>query len=215
MADTYDRRRPFRESGYSAYLDDEWTDRDTGEVQGVGQDSLQREVQALAMVLCGEGPANAATAKDNLNAEPEERIGPQATALLRNAPSGNISPFRGSAQDAMPKRLVAAGQGIGWELLCSAKPRLRAIVTLANSVQDVPWRTILLNSNQRLKADYEQPLSRGRTYREVTLVKGPLKDTLIIGLPAVVRHRGTSKKLSQAIFRELATRVDYHGLAVS
>ena len=46
-ADTDDPDRPFREEGYSAYLDDDWQD------SGVGRSEFQLAVQGIAMIMTG------------------------------------------------------------------------------------------------------------------------------------------------------------------
>ena len=209
VADSDARRRGFREPGYSAYLDDTWVGSSKR-----GQDSLQREVQALAMILCGAKVDEALDAKNDLGAEPEERVGREAAALLRSTPSGNIIPFRCSKLAEVPIRLRVKGPQIGWDSLCLARPELRVIVTLANTVNDFPWRTLLKKGGQRPGSYYEKPVHKKlrRTYREVELDRGPLEGVLVIGLPAVVYHRGNVPDLSKNMFKELAKRVREHGL---
>ena len=217
-ADSEDRNRPFREVGYSAYLDDKWPhrrDRQSGILQGAGQDSLQREVQGLAMILCGATATEALAAKSDLTRKRERRIGAEATDLLRNAPSGNIIPFRGSKLSDVPIRLRLKGQRIGWELLCLARPKLRVIVTLANTAKGLPWSALLSESGRSPGSYHEESVHEGlrRTYREVRLARGPLKEALIIGLPAVVYHRGENDELSRSMFEVLERRVKHHGLS--
>ena len=212
VADSDDRNRPFREVLYSAYLDDKWHARRSKVLQEAGQDNLQKEIQSLAMILCGSSAAEAMKAKAIMGA-PHERISQEAIDLLYNSPSGNIIPFRSSKLEQLPPNLRDMGEGIGWKLLCLAKPH--TIITLANNPNRIPWRTIITKSNQRTKIDYDVPLDEKlkRNYREVRLVSGPLSGTLMIGLPAVVYHRGDNNELSKKMFEELAKRVQHHGLA--
>ena len=117
-ADKANQDRPFREPLYSAYLDDEWDGNPRG------QSDLQRVVQGLAMVLTGANPTDAISAIKNLNMVPEDRVGAKAEALLRNAPSGNIIPFRGSNLNRdVPHQLHNPGLRIGWRLLRLVRPR--------------------------------------------------------------------------------------------
>ena len=82
-----------------------------------GQSDLQRAIQAIAMVLAGSSPTDAVAATDDKSLTPEDRISTDATDLLRNAPSGNIVPFRGSSLDDLPTGLREHGERIGWQLL--------------------------------------------------------------------------------------------------
>ncbi len=202
-----DINRPFRESGYSAYLDDSWGDH------ARGQDPLQRVVQGLAMILAGSSPSDAMAATEDADAKPDVRLSAEAVALLRNAPSGNIIPYRTSKLSELPPGLAEHGEGIGWQLLCIARSRPRYIITLANGIKEPPWRTILKNSRQPLRADYESWIHKGmrRKYREVQLVRGPLDGALIIGLPAVV-HDKFRQDVSEPMFDILAQRIRTHGL---
>ena len=204
VADVDDPDRPFREPGYSAYLDDEWL----GSL-GRGQDPLQRVIQEFAMILTGATPAEAMAARADAHSAPELRTGAAATDLLRNAPSGNIIPFRGSKLDEVPARLRVRGEEMGWTLLSLARPRPRIILTLANGVRQMPWKTILRNSGQPLRADDEEWIHVGlkRKYREVRLQGGPLAGATVIGLPAVVRDRGRNGEVVEAMFRIVAERV--------
>ena len=205
VADTEVTDRPFREPGYSAYLDDDWLGS-----RGRGQDPLQRVVQELAMILTGATPTEAMAARADEHSAPEQRIGVTAAGLLRGAASGNIIPFRGSKLDEVPERLRDRGEEIGWELLCIARPTPRVIVTLANGVRDLPWRTILGNSGQPLRSDYEEWIHKGlkRKYREVRLRKGPFGGATLIGLPAVVRDRGRNRNVVREMLRIVANRAE-------
>ena len=211
VADSDDRNRPFREASYSAYLNDRWNDRRSKVLQGVGQDNLQKEIQSLAMILCGSSTAEAMKAKDTKGGL-YERISREAIDLLYASPSGNIIPFRSSKLEQLPHNLRAKGEDIGWKLLCLAKPH--TIITLINGPDRIPWRTIITKSDQRKKIDYEVWVDKNlrRKYREVRLVNGPLSGTLVIGLPAVVYHRGDNNELSAKMFEVLAKRVHHHGL---
>lgn len=146
-ADTGDADRPFLDLGYSAYLDDHWRGVEVGAAR------LQRVIQALAMIFVGASPAEAMAAIDDPPSRPEQRIGPKAITFLRSTPSMNIIPFRGSRLADVPLNLRERGEEIGWRLLCLARPRLRCIVTLANQVDGLPWRTILKGSGQRRRPD--------------------------------------------------------------
>ena len=176
--------RPLSEPGYTAYLDDAWRPHSRG------QAPLQRALQTIAMVLAGADPSEALAAIRKTDQKPEGRIGPAATALLRNASSGNIIPFRGDLRK-MPPEFRNEGERIGWRLLSLARPRPRFIITLANGVKDVPWSTILAQSRQSRKTDHEEWTSRimRRKYRDVRLMDGQLKGAVLVGLPAVVRDQ--------------------------
>ena len=204
-ADTDDLERPFQVPGYSAYLDDEWRKRGTGEAR------LQRVVQALAMVFVGATPREAMAAID----DPEERIDEKAVAFLRNTASLNIIPFRESNLRKLPLRLHKRGEQIGWELLCLVRPRLRCIVALVNQINRPPWNTILKNSGQPRKPDYVESINRKlhRTYREVELVQGPLAGALLIGLPAVVRDKGRAD-VTKPLLEVFKRRLEHHGLSL-
>ena len=204
VADIDDRDRPFREAGYSAYLDDQWLGSSRR-----GQDPLQRVIQELAMVLTGTSPAEAMVARNDQRSAPEERIGAKATDLLRNAPSGNIIPFRGSKLDDVPHVLRQHGEAIGWRLLSLMRPKPAVIVTLANGVRELPWSVILKNSSQPLRSDHEEWIHEGlkRKYREVRITRGPLADALVVGLPAVVRDRGRNTQVTETMFRVVSERV--------
>lgn len=204
VADIDDRDRPFREAGYSAYLDDQWLGSSRR-----GQDPLQRVIQELAMVLTGTPPTEAMAARNDQRSAPEERIGAKATDLLRNAPSGNIIPFRGSKLDEVPHMLRQHGETIGWRLLSLMRPKPAVIVTLANGVRELPWSVILKNSSQPLRSDQEAWIHEGlkRKYREVRIARGPLEGALVVGLPAVVRDRGRNAQVTEAMFRVVAERV--------
>ncbi len=209
-ADTDDLERPFRDPGYSAYLDDKWRKSDTGEA------SLQRVVQALAMVIVGATPREAMEAMEAIRDPrlvPEEHIGEKAVAFLRNTVCLNIIPFRESNITRLPHCLREQGEQIGWRLLCLAQPRLRCIISLVNQVEGPPWKTILKNSRQRRKPDYEEPINSElhRNYREVELVQGPLAGSLIIGLPAVVRDKGRAD-VTKPLLDVVKARLGHHGL---
>ncbi len=194
--------RPFKKPGYSAYLDDSWEDYNRG------QHPLQRVIQGLAMILAGESLSNAmVVAKENA------LVSAEASTVLRNSPSGNIIPYRASNLRELPLGLAEHGERIGWRLLCLMQPKPRLIVTLANRVIEVPWRTILKNSGQPLKADYEKSIRKNvrRKYREVRLVKGTLGGALLIGLPAVVHDQGR-RDVTKPMFDILAQRLMRHGL---
>ena len=183
-ASSADLERPLHEPRYTAYLDDAWR----GHARG--QDPLQRVIQAVAMILAGAVPSDALAAIRKIDSAPEARMGAAATALLRNAPSGNIIPFRGKLEE-VPGNLRNEGERIGWRLLCLARPKPRFIITLANGVKEIPWSTILENSRQPKpwNADHEEWTSHAmrRKYRDVRLANGPLQGALLVGLPAVVR----------------------------
>lgn len=207
-ADTDDLERPFQDPGYSAYLDDEWRQR------GTGAAPLQRVVQALAMVFVGATPREAMAAIDDPRPMPEKRIGEKAVAFLRNTASLNIIPFRDSNVGKVPPSLREQGEQMGWQLLCLARPRLRYIVALVNQVGQPPWSTILRNSGQPRKPDYEETIHRDlrRTYREVKLVQGPFAGALLIGLPAVVRDKGRADVTKQ-LLEVVRRRLGHHGLS--
>ena len=209
-AHTDDCDRPFQDPGYSAYLDDEWREHKVGKV---GAARLQRVVQALAMLLVGASPSEAIAAIDDTKHTPEERINGSVLAFLRNTPSLNIIPFRHSNLGKVPPRLRKRGEEIGWQLLCLARPGLRCIVTLVNQVSHPPWRTILKNSGQPPRPDYEKKIheSMSRTYREAQLVHGPLAGTLLIGLPAMVRDKGRLD-VTKPLFEVVRRRLRYHGM---
>ena len=206
-ADTGHADRPFRDPEYSAYLDDRWRDDEAGAAQ------LQRVIQALAMILVGASATEAMAAIGDPTPRPEQRVIPEAIAFLRNTPSMNIIPFRASNLKDVPPRLRERGQKIGWELLRSARPRLRCIVTLANQVGGFPWRTILKESGQRQRSDYEKTINRrlSRTYREGQLVRGELAGTLVIGLPAIVRDK-YRRDVTKPLFEVVRQRLDHHRL---
>ena len=207
-ADTDDSNRPFREEGYSAYLDDDW--RGAGE----GQDDFQRVVQGIAMIMTGTMPSEAISAMKSPEATPMARIGSNATEFLRSTPSSNIVPFRHSRQAEVPPKLWNRGQQIGWELLCLIQPKPNYILTLANSI-DAPaspiWRTILRNSRQRRIPDFEEVVHQGmrRMYRELQLTQGPLAGATLIGLPAIVRDQGR-EDVTLPLFEVLSKRLQHH-----
>ena len=203
--------RPFQGLGYNAYMDDE-----NGEY-GRGQAPFQRAVQALAMVLSGADPSEAMEAMNNLSLSPEERIGVDATALLRNAPSGNTIPFNGGLSEISEKRnLAEEGQRIGWRLLCLVRPRPRLIIALTNGLTRSPWQTILSKSGLPRKVndpDYEDWIHRSRNlkYREAQITRGELSGALLIGLGGFARYyRNTG--VTKTAFDILAQRLKTHGL---
>lgn len=206
-ADTGDIDPPFKDAGYSAYLDDKWR----GQAEGAAR--LQRVIQALAMILVGASPSEAMVALNNTISRPEERINGRAVALLRNTPSLNIIPFRDSNLRKVPKKLQERGEEIGWRLLCLANPRPDYIITLANQPSAPPWRTILKNSGQLRRPDHEESINEGmrRTYREVRLMRGPLAGALLIGLPAVVRDQGRPD-VTRPLFEVVRRRLNHHGV---
>ena len=207
-ADTDDRNRPFREKGYSAYLDDDWRNR------GRGQSPFQRAVQGAAMVATGATPAMAIAAVHQQGLGPESRIGTEATSFLRRTPSLNIIPFRHSDMDQLNGILRERGGQIGWELLCLIRPRPRYIITLANQVSGPIWGTILSESGQPKRADYEKWINRNarRKYREVTLTQGPpLKGAVLLGLPAVVYDK-IREDVTPELLKTLSRRLRHHGL---
>ena len=201
-ADTDHAERPFRYPGYSAYLDDKWRSHEAGSAP------LQRAIQGLASILVGASPSEAMAVVDS-----PERLHSDASALLRNTPSMNIIPFRASNLPDVPPSLRERGEQIGWRLLSLARPKLGCIVTLANQVSKPPWRTILHNSGQPRKPDYEKRINRrlSRTYREVRLVRGPLKGALLIGLPAIVRDKARAD-VTRPLFETLRQRLEFHGI---
>ena len=205
-ANTDDADRPFRDPRYSAYLDDRW-----GAEAGAAR--LQRVIQAIAMVFLGAFPSEAWRAIDDPTPRPVERLSPKAIAFLRNTPSMNIIPFRGSKLADVPLTLRERGEEIGWRLLCLARPRLRCIVTLANQVDGLPWRTILRESGQRRRPDYEETINRrlGRTYRELQLVGGALAGTLVVGLPAIVRDKNR-RDVTMPLLETIHRRLQQHGI---
>ena len=200
-ADNDDHDRPFQCPGYSAYLDDARPDP--------GESQLQRVVQALAMIFTGSTPCDAMAAMNNVHLSLEERIGADAIAMLRNAPSGNITPFRGSSLSRIPPQLRDPGERIGRRLLCLAQPKPRLIVTLATQA----WDMILKNSGQPRKADHDEWIHRGmkRKYKEVRLTQGPLNGSLLISLPGVVRDRGRAD-VTKPLFDVVARRLRHRGL---
>ena len=204
-ADTDDVDLPFREPAYSAYLDDRW-----GAEAGAAR--LQRVIQAIAMVFAGASASEAMAAIEDPTPRPEERLTPKAITFLRNTPSMNIIPFRASRLSSVPRSLRKGGEEIGWRLLCLARPRLRCIVTLANQVDGLPWRTILRESGQPRLSTYEEPINRrlSRTYREVRLVGGELSGTLIVGLPAIVRDKNRHD-VTMPLLQIVHRRLQHHG----
>ena len=200
-ADSDDHDHPFQRPGYSAYLDDERP--------SPGESPLQRVVQALAMVLTGSIPSDAMEAMNNVHLPPEERIGADATTMLRNSPSGNMIPFRGTSLNKIPPQLREPGQCIGWRLLCLAQPKPHLVVTLATQT----WDMVLKSSGQARKADCDEWVHEGlkRKYKEVRLTQGPLSGALLIALPGVVRDRGRVD-VAKPMFDVLAQRLRRHGL---
>ena len=205
-ADTDDRNRPFEEKGYSAYLHDDWRGA------GRGQSPFQRAVQGVAMVATGKTPAQAMTAIRRQGLEPESRMGTKAASFLRRTPSLNIIPFRHSNKDQLDDILMERGAQIGWELLCLIRPRPLYIITLANQVNGPIWGTILSESGQPKRADYEKWINQGakRKYREVTLKQGPLRGAVLFGLSAVVYDK-IRDDVTPQLLRILKRRLRYHG----
>ncbi len=201
-----DAVRPFRDPRYSAYLDDRWGAE-------VGAARLQRVIQAIAMICVGASASEAVAVVEDPTPSPEGRLSPEAIGFLRDTPSMNIVPFRASVLSDVPPTLRERGEEIGWRLLCSARPRLRCIVTLANQVGGVPWRTILRESGQRRRPDYEKTINRrlSRTYREVQLVRGPIAGTLVVGLPAIVRDK-YRRDVTKPLLETLRRRLQQHGI---
>lgn len=206
-ADAGHAERPFRDPGYSAYLDDRWRDKEAGSAP------LQRVIQGLAAILVGASPSEAMAVVESPESAPAERLPSDASALLRNTPSMNIIPFRASNLPDVPPLLREGGERIGWRLLGLARPRPGCIITLANQVSKPPWRTILQHSGQPRKPDYEKTINKNlrRTYREVRLVRGPLKGALLVGLPAVVRDKARAD-VTKPLFETLGRRLEFHGL---
>ena len=214
-ADKDDRDRPFRQEGYSAYLDDDW------QCSGEGRSEFQRAVQGVAMIMTGSSPLQAISAMKSSTPVAEERIGAHATAFLRCTPSLNIIPFRHSYLKKVPSRLRQRGQEIGWELLCLMKPKPTCIIALANSVDGEIWQTIRDNSEGALGQTHQELVFRGgmagqmkiRNYREAVVVEGPLKGARVIGLPAVVHDRRNAwDKVTMPLFEILASRLSHLGI---
>ena len=205
-ADTDERNRPFHEKGYSAYLDDNWRGA------GRGQSPFQRAVQGVAMVATGSAPAQTMAAIRRQGSEPECRLGANAASFLRSTPSLNIIPFRHSKKVQLDERLMERGVQIGWNLLCLIRPRPRYIITLANQVGGPIWGTILGESVQGNRTDYERWINPGarRKYREVVLTQGPLKGAVLLGLPAVVYDK-IREDVTPQLLRILNRRLRYHG----
>lgn len=203
-----EHERPFHESGYSAYLDDVWGEVDRGKQPERGQHGMQRTVQEVAMVLAGVDLQTVFDARSDRRSVPEKRIGGAATEFLRNAPSGNIIPFRGSKLGDLPVQLISEGERIGWALCTVARPAPRVIVTLANQLNGRPVRTLRRRSGHRGKADYEVRVHEGmrRTYRELVLPSGGLGGARVVGLPAVIRDRGRDD-VTEALLRALEVRM--------
>lgn len=200
-ADTDDHDRPFQCPGYSAYLDDARPSS--------GESQLQRVVQALAMISTGATAVEAMASMSNVHLSLEERIGVDAIAMLRNAPSGNVIPFRGSSLNNIPYQLREPGERIGRRLLCLAQPKPRLIVALATQA----WDMILKNSGQPRRAEHDEWIHRGmkRKYKEVRLARGPLNGALLIALPGVVRDTGRAD-VTIPMFDVVARRLRHHGL---
>ena len=205
-ADADDRNRPFREEGYSAYLDDDFQDN------GVGGSDFQRAVQGIAMIVTGATPSQAISAMKSSTPSVEKRIGTNATDFLRSTPSMNIIPFRESDSKKIPQELRQRGTEIGWELLCLMQPKPNYIITLSNSMTGPIWQTILRGSCQTSES-FEAVVhsTMKRTYREAYLPKGPLARTTLIGLPAVVRDKGR-EDVTRPLFRVVSSRIRHHGI---
>ena len=201
-ADADDRDRPFREQGYSAYLDENFQDN------GVGGSDFQRAVQGIAMIMTGSTPSEAISAMKSSTLSVEDRISVNATAFLRSTPSLNIIPFRHSYLNKVPPQLRRRGVEIGWELLCVMKPKPKYIITLANGVNAPIWETIREGSEGSLEQTYQKRVFNRRNYREGRVTKGPLKGTILIGLPAVVRDkRDAWDKVTTPLFEVLSRRL--------
>ena len=207
--DSRGRRRPFDGKKYSAYVDDAWGD-------DRGQDRLQRAIQGIAMIL--KGASCAATKKAitiNNDRKPEDRIGSVVAGFLRDTPSLNIIPFRHSKLNELPAILRRRGEEIGWELLRMAKPKY--IVTLSNGGSVSPWRTVLKNSGlsrpNDTKGDWTRELAGrpDRTFRDVILPEGPLKETVVLGLPAVVYDKLQEYGTTPPMLATLSERLRYYG----
>ena len=203
------RRRPFDEKSYSAYVDDAWAD-------DRGQDRFQRAVQGIAMILNGATWTETKKAITATNErKPEERLGTETADLLRNTPSQNIIPFRGSTLNKLPLVLRQRGEEIGWELLCLIRPKPRFIVTLSNGSPS-PWRTILKNSGLQRATDREGDWTRmlagrtDRTYRDVRLPEGPLEGAVVFGLPAVVFDKLQEYGTTPPMLATLSERLRYY-----
>ena len=205
-ADGDDRSRPFKETRYSAYLDDNWRGA------GRGQSAFQRAVQGVAMVVTGTTPTGVMAAIGQERLKPEDRIGAEATSFLRSTPSLNIIPFRHSDLNEIEHRLQERGAQIGWELLCLMRPRPSYIITLANQIGGPIWSTILDRSSQPKKSDYEEWINSGakRKYREVALTGGPLSGAVLLGLPAVVYDK-IRHDVTPSMLEILRRRLQYHG----
>ena len=203
--------RPFQGAGYNAYIDDD----NSG--YGRGQSPFQRTVQSLAMVLSGADPSEAMKTMNNSGLSPEERMGVDATVLLKNAPSGNIIPFYGSLSEMSKKRnLVGDGERIGWQMLCLVQPRPRLIIALSNALTRSPWQAILSKSSLPRKVDnpdYEDWIhsSLKLKYREAEITRGELRGALLIGLGGFARHYKNMDVIKQT-FNVLAKRSQIHGL---
>ncbi len=210
-ANTEKHSRPLQDPGYNAYMDDA-----NGEYHR-GQAPFQRMVQGLAMVLSGADPSEAMEAMNNLSLSPEERIGVDAAALLRNTPSGNIIPFNGGLSEISKKRnLAEEGERIGWRLLCLVRPRPRLIIALTNGLTRSPWQTILSRSGLHRKVnnpDYESNLhsSLNLKYRESQITRGEFSGALLIGLGGLARYH-SRPDIIKPTFDLLARRLKIHGL---
>ena len=204
-ADDDDPQRPFKEEGYSAYLDDRWRDRIAG------QGKLQLAVQGIAMIIAGATPTVAMRAiRGNKLTTVQDHYRESAEEFLRQTPSCNINPFRSGSPNELGSELWSRGADIGWELLRMANPRI--ILTLANGPKDTPWSVILERSGLPPRShDYEEPMPRNFRYRDVRLGQGDLKDAIVIGLPAIVRF-GVTSDITPPLFKVLRKRLRYYGV---
>ena len=214
VGDDYDR--PFRESRYCSYLDDDWAHA------GMGHSRFQRAVQGIAMIATGATPGDALNSIDKDDRrEPESRIGSETADFLRSTPSLNIIPFR-SRRAPKPQALSyyfwQRGEQIGWEILTLIRPKPRFVIALANGPVS-PWKTILENSNlSPSDRDFQQRIGYAngsvRNYREISLNDGPLRGTLVFGLPAVI-HDDIDDPLIKdnvtgPLFEVFGARLAYH-----
>ena len=186
--------RPFTEPGYSAYLDEQWTQVDYGRSPAPGQHGLQRALQEIAMLIAGADLRTVLDARGDWSSRPENRIGHAATALLRGAPSANILPFSHRDINQLPPRLRDdEALNIGWQLCTAARPEPRTIISLTNNLRALPLSELRKRSGGSITV-YEETVHQGlrRTYREVRLQSGPLRGTTVVGLPALVRDHGRS-----------------------
>ena len=141
-ADVHDPWLPFRCSGWSSYLDDDWGSGQPGDA------TMQRAVQSIACVIAGGDESG--------------------IDLLRRSPAGNIIPFRSKKPGDLPRRLRKDGRDFGRRLIQLARP---SMLILLSSNKDM-WNPLMDWMGHPPEPDWEHYLGANLTFREAQSAAG-------------------------------------------